>query len=233
MRKTRPQRPTTKSESEEGLTIKAYRKLEEMIVTLVLEPGSVVSEAELAERVGIGRTPIREAIQRLSRERLIKIMPSRGCVITEINIDEQLKLLELRRELEGLLVRSAAVRANEQERSAFGQLSSGFEATLKTGDFEDFRRLDADFNALCEITCRNELVASAVRRINPLARRFWFIHHGKTLPELGVMAHAEMARAINRADPASASAASKKLCDYIEETTRKSLIFGGSHSELR
>ena len=59
------------------LTDKAYTYLEELIVTLKLPPGSAVSEAMLSKRLGIGRTPIREALQRLARERLVKILPSK------------------------------------------------------------------------------------------------------------------------------------------------------------
>ena len=80
-----------------SLAEKAYDRVEEMIVTLELEPGSVFSEVELSKRIEIGRTPLREALQRLSADRLVKTMPRRGMVVTEINIREQLALLETRR----------------------------------------------------------------------------------------------------------------------------------------
>lgn len=66
------------------LNEEAYRRIEEMIVTLELEPGSVVSEAILSERIGIGKTPIREALQRLAREHLVQITWSRTCVASGI-----------------------------------------------------------------------------------------------------------------------------------------------------
>ncbi len=80
-----PERPMRESvvESSESLTERAYRELEEQIVTLRLAPGAVVTEASLALRLGIGRTPIREALQRLARERLVVILPRRGVVIAE------------------------------------------------------------------------------------------------------------------------------------------------------
>ena len=62
----------------QSLTDRAYAELEEMIVTLKLAPGAAVSEAELSSHLGIGRTPIREALQRLARERLVVILPRRG-----------------------------------------------------------------------------------------------------------------------------------------------------------
>jgi len=78
---------------EESLTDRAYRALEEEIVTLRLPPGTVVSEAMLSKRLGIGRTPIREALHRLARERLVQILPRRGIVVSEINVLAQLRLL--------------------------------------------------------------------------------------------------------------------------------------------
>jgi len=105
--------------SDETLTDRAYRAIEEQIVTLQLAPGAVISEAMLSERLKIGRTPIREAIQRLARERLMVIMPRRGIMVSEVNIQTQLRLLEVRRELERLIARNAARRANDAERAEF------------------------------------------------------------------------------------------------------------------
>src|SRR4051812_30935628 len=103
-------------ETPESLTERAYRQLEEQIVTLQIPPGTVVSETLLAERLGIGRTPIREALQRLAREKLVVIMPRRGIVVAEENLKQQLRLIELRREVERLLAKSAAKRADEAQR---------------------------------------------------------------------------------------------------------------------
>jgi DNA-binding GntR family transcriptional regulator len=64
-----------------SLTEQAYRALEEQIVTLKIAPGTVVSEAVLGQRLGIGRTPIREALWRLARERLVTIIPHRGIIV--------------------------------------------------------------------------------------------------------------------------------------------------------
>src|SRR5579862_4670828 len=103
---------------ERSLTDRAYSILEEMIVTLRLPPGGAVSEASLSKALEIGRTPIREALQRLARERLVTILPRRGILVTEINVKSQLRLLEVRREVERLIARSAARRAHLRAFSA-------------------------------------------------------------------------------------------------------------------
>ena len=99
-----------------SLTTIAYEQLEELIVTAELEPGAILSEATLVEQLAIGRTPIREALQRLEREGLIKIMPRKGIAVTDLDPAKQLLMLELRRDLEKLLARSGALRATEEER---------------------------------------------------------------------------------------------------------------------
>ena len=96
------------------LTDKAYAQIEELIVTLQLPPGTVLSELVLADRLGIGRTPIREALQRLSRDGLVNILARRGVLVSEIDLRAQLRLLEVRRELERLMARSAAERAHRE-----------------------------------------------------------------------------------------------------------------------
>src|SRR4051812_17897186 len=72
------------------LTEKAYQQLEELITTLVLPPGMVLGEQNLVQRLGIGRTPIREALQRLARDGLVVVMPRRGILVSEINVRTQL-----------------------------------------------------------------------------------------------------------------------------------------------
>ena len=118
------------TESQDGtLTDRAYRELEEMIVTLRLLPGTVLSEQALSVRLKIGRTPIREALQRLARDGLVVIMPRRGIMVSEINLRLQLRLLEVRRELERLMASLAAERATTEERREFAELAAAMLAT--------------------------------------------------------------------------------------------------------
>src|SRR3954464_175792 len=94
-----------------SLTERAYAQLEQMIATLELRPGAFVSEAELCERLGLGRTPVREAMQRLAREHLLQIMPRKGCVVSDCRFGDELNVIEVRRPLELVVARGAAMRA--------------------------------------------------------------------------------------------------------------------------
>ena len=106
------------------LTEQAYRAIEEAIVTLDVAPGEVVSEAQLATKLGFGRTPVREALQRLARERLVRILPRRGIVVAAVDVGEQLRLLEVRREIERLVARAAARRADAAQRARFREIAA-------------------------------------------------------------------------------------------------------------
>jgi DNA-binding GntR family transcriptional regulator len=206
---------------QQSLTEIAYAHLEELIVTLKLAPGSAVSEGELSARTGIGRTPIREALQRLARENLVSILPRRGIVVTAINVKDQLKLLEVRRELERLIARSAARRATDEERKRFRELARDFEKSAKSDDDVAFMRTDREFNTLCSAAAHNEFAAGAMSLMHSLSRRFWYIHYKQAADmPLTAKLHADIARAIADADEERAVKASDKLLDAIEKFTR-------------
>lgn len=207
--------------SEPSLTDQAYSILEEMIVTLKLPPGAAVSEAGLSQALGIGRTPIREALQRLARERLVTILPRRGIIVSEVNVKSQLRLLEVRREVERLVARSAARRATPQERARFAEIARIFVQSAKSSDETTFIRTDREFNDLCSRSARNEFGAGAMMLMHSLSRRFWFIHYKQAadMPATAKL-HADIARAISKGDGDAAANALDRLIDEIEQFTR-------------
>lgn len=207
-----------------SLTEKAYLELEEMIVTLKIPPGATLSEAGLSMTLGIGRTPIREALHRLAREKLVVVLPQRGILVTEINVGAQLKLLEVRRELERLAAKSAARRATEAELQKFREIAEGLESAAELDDAMKFMRLDREFNQLLEIAARNEFLKSVMGVIGPLSRRFWYIHYQRVANvSLTARLHADMALAIANRNEEAAQKASDALLDYVEAFTRATL----------
>ncbi len=207
-----------------SLTDLAYRRIEEAIVTLNLAPGSVVSEILLSKRIGIGRTPIREALQRLARAGLVVILPRCGILVSEVNIRSQLQLIELRREVERLVAGAAADRASPVERLRFQAIADEMEQAANSDDDRAFLRLDRELNDLCVVAARNEFASKSMQLMQPLSRRFWFIHYQQVadLPRCARL-HAGVARAIGDGDRASARAANDHLIDYIESFTRATL----------
>lgn len=207
-----------------SLTQQAYRRLEELVVTLELRPGQVLSETDLAKQLGIGRTPIREALQRLAREGLITVLPRRGILVSALDVRRQLKLLELRRELERLMSRCAARRAGAEERAAFAEIAEEMREAAAEEDEIAFMRLDRALNLLLCRAARNEFVTNAMTLTQGLSRRFWFQHH-RAVGDLGLCAslHADLSAAVAAGDEAEAAAACDRLLDYIESFTRATL----------
>lgn len=206
------------------LNEEAYRRLEEMIVTLELEPGCVVSEAMLSERIGIGTTPIREALQRLAREYLVQILPRRGVVVTAIDVRLQLQVLEARRELDRLIARSAARRASAAERARIGEIGVRMLKAGRKGDLHGFLRLDDALNQQAAHAARNEVAANAVAALHAVSRRFWFHHQADSpLSAETVALHAAVAEAIGSGDETRAAASSDALIDHLFEFARATL----------
>jgi DNA-binding GntR family transcriptional regulator len=212
------------AEDAETLTDRAYRLVEELIVTLALPPETILSEQSLAARLGIGRTPIREALQRLARDGLVVILPRRGILVSQINLKTQMRLLEVRRELERLMARSAAERANIDETALFAAIARDMRRASDESDDITFMRLDRQLNELVSEAARNEFASRAMGLMHGLSRRFWYQHYRESgdLP-LSARLHAEVAEAISKRNPDAASKASDRLIDYIESFTRKTI----------
>ncbi len=212
------------AESPETLTDQAYRKLEEMIVTLQLMPGDVLSEQALSTELNIGRTPIREALQRLAREGLIVILPRKGILVSETNPRKQLLVLEARREIERLLSRAGALRRTEEQASRLLVIADGMEKAAEDNDDIAFKRFDHELNGLVAEAAHNEYASRAMGLLNGLSRRFWYVHYKQTADmPLCARLHANQARAIAQGDAGRAAKAVDRLIDYTETFTRETL----------
>lgn len=216
--------PVSAVSKSETLTEQAYRQLEELIVTLQLPPGEILSEASLASRLGIGRTPIREALQRLAREGLVVILPRKGILVSDTNPRRQLLVLEVRRELERLLSRTGAQRRTPAQIEAFLAIAEGMEAAAESNDDIAFMRLDLELNTLISEAAQNEYASRAIGFLQGLSRRYWYSHY-KEAADLPLCArlHAEQARAIAEGDADRAAKACDKLLDYVASFTRATI----------
>lgn len=217
--KTASQKVTAESKTEQ-----AYLLLEEMIITMELAPGTLLSEAALAAQLGLGRTPVREALQRLAAEYLVEIMPRRGIRVSDIDIKRQLRLLEVRRVVEQLNVRLAAKRASQIVRDRIRKMAEEMLAAGSADDYLTFVRLDSEFNDLLAMAADNEFSADMLQQMHGLSRRFWHNHHRQVddLP-LVTELHAAIALAVADGDEEAAAAACQKHMDYIQSFTRSTL----------
>lgn len=212
------------SGNEESKAQIAHRKIEEMIVTLELPPGIRISESTVSKMLDIGRTPVREALQRLARERSITILPRSGAVVTDIAVTEHFKLIEVRRGLERVLAQRAARNADAAARGQFIELQQRFERAAVEDSEKVFIPTDREFNRLLSETADNVYASDAIAPIQAQTRRFWYLYF-KRFGDLAQVArlHGDIAAAIARNDESEAVAASDRLVDYVEEYTSRTL----------
>lgn len=207
-----------------ALADQAHAQLEQLIVKLELPPGSVWSELQLSERLGIGRTPVREALQRLQAEYLVQVLPRLGVQITEINVTQQLLLLEVRRVLERLIAQNAARRATPEEREELLRMADALEA-LVDADVLKYLRYHYEIKRYIGECARNPFAANAIAPSHAMSRRFYFLHYRKA-HDLPVAAkhHANVIRAIALGEEVRAGAAADALMDYVEQLTRATVM---------
>lgn len=166
-RAARPAPDQPRSQSE-----RAYRALRELLVTLELPPGAPLGEADLMARVGVGRTPLREALHRLAQERLVVIHPRRGTFAAEINIADLSLLTELRAGLEGLGAELAATRATDRDRQALAGLVAH---PTDTNDPAAAMEHDMRVHEAVHAAAHNPFLAETAAHHHGLALRIWWL----------------------------------------------------------
>ncbi len=192
----------------------AYLLLAEMIETGRLEPGTFHTEVGLVDEVGLGRTPLREAVQRLDRDHLVRIRPGRGIEIPSNSVDEQLRRLEVRRAMEALAVALACERATSAQLAGIQALTEELDDIHELDDYA--RVVRATHGMLCE-AAHNEYLADAMTPLQGLSRRFWLAHvvDGPEEVVSGKRLHLQMLRSILARDAETAQQASLQLNDYL------------------
>jgi len=193
----------------------AYRLLEEQLVTLKFPPGELVAERDLMERAGIGRTPVREAIQRLSAEGLLQVLPRKGLMVTPLRRSDLLQIVEARRVLERLMVVKAAERATPDQRQALRILATHMDTA--GDDLEVFFRLDRRLDELLEAACNNRYLVNALAAMHSQCRRLWYLHRHRLNLPLSAQLHGGLARAVADDDGAGAIRALDEIIAILEK----------------
>jgi DNA-binding GntR family transcriptional regulator len=207
----------------QSLSDRAYKMLEEMIVTLKLPPGRIITEKELASRLGIGRTPLREAVQRLTFQHLVTTLPRRGLVVNEMNLTDHLGVLETRKALDRILAAAAARRATPDERERLRKLSTLMAEAARGDDLAEFMSLDQQLDQLLEEASHHTAAANAIAPLHIHCRRFWYLYRHQGDLVKAADCHASLISAIVGGDERQAAASSDRLLHYLEDFTRKAL----------
>lgn len=152
---------------------RAYEILKNQLITLVIEPGETISEAVLQERLGIGRTPIREALLRLAQEGLVTILPRRGMIASEISVVEIHEVFELRLYLEGLAARLAAARLTPEDEPLLDEV---LQAAQQPPDSPTYHlAVDTQFHNTIVQIARNRHLYETLERLRSISLRLQYL----------------------------------------------------------
>jgi DNA-binding GntR family transcriptional regulator len=204
----------------------AYLRIRDRIVSLEMPPGSVVQEARLRKDLQIGRTPIREALQRLALENLVKSIPHRGTFVTDVNITDLARITEVRVVLESHAARLAAERLLASDKAAIRDLLEVLESGGVT-DQRELMRLDQRIHRQIYRAARNSFLESTLERYLNLSLRLWYLVLDREVRlREAVVEHVELLRAVLAGDGSRAEDGMRRHVIGFEREIRKALVEG-------
>jgi DNA-binding GntR family transcriptional regulator len=210
----------TKISPVESLADKAYHAIRDLIVSLELAPGAVIDERELIMELGIGRTPVREALRRLAQERLVEVYPRRGMFVTGVDVRELARLSEVRLLLEPDAARLAAERATETDREELAALL----AELDAGGSE-LMDLDERIHRAVYRAAHNHLLEATLEQYYVLALRIWTLALDRAHDlEEAVETHRVLLQAIHDGDGDRAAATMRGHVENFEQAMHRVLL---------
>lgn len=194
----------------------ALHTLQRLIEEGQLKPGSMISERGLMAITGLGRTPVREAIQRLERNYMVRIHPSKGIEIPANSVEDQLSRLEVRRAMEVLAVGLACKRATSKDLELIGAMAIALEGDFSFSEYSESIR---QTHKLIIDSAHNPYLEALMRPLQALSRRFWMTNVRDEDAEVsrGKVLHREILLSIQERNTRRAEVASLALNDYLIE----------------
>jgi DNA-binding GntR family transcriptional regulator len=207
-------------EDPESQTEQAFNQLEEMIVSLELQPGCSVSEAILSARTGIGRTPIRMALKRLEQMGLVTSLPRKGVFIRPMSVEDQLAILEARRPVEKMLAQKAARNATPAKREHLRIAVKEMLQAAIDGNLRDYLHYDRECDRIIYETARNPFATDFALLLYSHSRRFW-VANSQTADWIKLAQfHWEMMNAVADGHEERVARTLDDLVDYYESLCR-------------
>ena len=202
------------SQGNRSLADIAYEAIKQQIITLKFEPGGYLNEAAISELIGIGRTPVHHAIQRLTLDGMLETIPRKGLIVKPVSLKEVMEIIEIRLINEIFCVRLAARRASDQDIEAMRSILEEAVSEKSMGDLERQMLIDRDFHCAISRASGNHVLADILLNLHERSLRFWFIsltddHHRKAVRR----EHEQILQAISKHDP---DAAADAMHSHIE-----------------
>jgi DNA-binding GntR family transcriptional regulator len=212
------------SRESSSLSEAAYSRIRSMIITLELEPGSLISESALMSTLKMGRTPIREALRSLANEKLVEVYPRRGMFVSRVDVANLSQLSETRAVLEIKAAELAATRSTPADQEITKALINEIRAIKGDLDMPTLIGLDQRIHHHIYQCTHNEFLASALDNYYAHALRIWFLALDRVehLAD-AIIEHRALLEAIAGNDPKAASKAMREHVEGFESEIRKSL----------
>jgi DNA-binding GntR family transcriptional regulator len=183
---------------------KAYAALREMIIRLEVEPGTVLDDRILTKKLGVGRTPLREAIHSLAAEKLVVIVPRRGAFVAEIRDGDAWQLYEVRLQAERMAARLAAERVTPEQ---LERLESLFAGLPEDYSFVNDSEIDWKFHKGIAEATQNRYLLDTIERLYTLGSRLRFLRYPGYENVEALTDYRAVLAALRKRDPERAEAA--------------------------
>lgn len=201
-----------------------FKTLRQGILTGELKPGERLMEIHLANKLGVSRTPIREAIRKLELEGLVTMIPRRGAEVAQITEKSMKDVLEVRKVLDDLSVELACERITEEEKELLKNVCVDFEEAVKTGDFAKIAKTDVAFHDIIVTATRNIRLSQMVNNLAEQMYRYRFEYiKDSTQHARLVQEHEEICQGIIAGDKKRALEAIEKHIDNQEIAVLKQI----------
>jgi DNA-binding GntR family transcriptional regulator len=205
---------------EQSLADRAYYAIREWIVTLDLPPGSVVNERELMGRLGVGRTPVREALRDLAREQLVEVFPRRGMFVSSVDVGDIAGLSEVRLLLESEAARLAAERRGDGDLEETDALLEELDGAAGERDARGLIDLDQRIHRHVARCAQNPFLETTLEEYYVLALRIWFVALDRVALDEAIAEHHAILEAIRDGDPGRAEAVMRAHVESFERAIR-------------
>lgn len=208
-----------------SLAERAYRAIRDRLVMLDIRPGAPINEEQLGQLLGVGRTPVREALKRLQYERLITTYPRRGTFATEVNITDLAHISEVRQELEPLAAAQAARRATAADRATLTALRRRLEGVDPRRDHSsELMHLDLRIHRAIYAAAHNPYLEDTLVRHDNLATRIWCLFIDRLSDMAGhVGEHGPLIDAIVAGEPEKAAQLARSHVEDFERAVRAAI----------
>jgi DNA-binding GntR family transcriptional regulator len=220
----RPRANGVKNPARQSLRDTAYEAIKRRIMTCAFRPGESINEIQVASLIGLGRTPVHQALDRLMLEDMVEVIPRKGVIVKPVSLHDVMQMVEVRLINETYCARLAAERAEDRHIKQLEDIFANARKAIASRSIREMMLLDGNFHHVLASAARNDELAKILRTLNERSLRFWFIsfttpdHHDSFQDQHGVILDA-----VRRRDADAAESAMRTHIEAFRRSVAKHL----------